>query len=364
MFEEKTQVVEREREREREVVSVFLTSDSNYIHYVATTIASICYSSINSNTFIKFYILADNVSLFRKKQVEELKNKFDNFDIVWADLSQKDKDFIYQAYMKDDKRDSYLKNISNYSRFLLPTIFSEVKKAIYLDTDIIVYGNIAELYNHDLEGYIIGAVGDIGIFSGWEKSIMLKHYLKQEHLYFNAGVLLIDCDKWREQCIFNKIVECDKEIMKVKIHHSQCPLNKCFEMNYKILPLKYNQINHGGICGNKPLIDRAPSTFLDYFSDEEVFIKHFTGIKPDKYCNDSNISTFFIDDIYIKDFFFVAKMTPFYDEMLGMFNRATIHNRLDIKLFRIIPLLKIKRYGNRMKVYLFGFLPVLKINIK
>ena len=45
----------------------------------------------------------------------------------------------------------------------IPSIFPEYDKVIYLDSDIVVNCDIAELYNKDMGDNIIGAVKDMTI---------------------------------------------------------------------------------------------------------------------------------------------------------------------------------------------------------
>ena len=58
------------------------------------------------------------------------------------------------------------------------------EKIIYLDTDTIANGDIAELYNHDITKYELACVRDVFIWG-----------LKNHRRYFNAGMMLINVNK-------------------------------------------------------------------------------------------------------------------------------------------------------------------------
>ena len=77
----------------------------------------------------------------------------------------------------------------------------DVRKLIYLDCDIIVNLDIAELWGVDLNGKTLAAVKDpassIGKFSA--RGLMMKLAGCNIHEYFNAGVLVMDLDRIRSR---------------------------------------------------------------------------------------------------------------------------------------------------------------------
>ena len=296
--------------------------------------ASVLY---NTRAFCNFSVLADNVSDFKKRQVEALKDKFKHFDITWIDLDDKNREYITKTFISKSKTNMYTKNIANYSRFLMPDLLPNVKRSIYLDSDILVYGDIAELYNYDLGKFILGAVADSYVLSDKSVNEQVSRYISHKHLYFNAGILLIDCDKWRKQKIFTKIAQSDAKICDKKLFNSQDPLNKYFECNYKTLPHKFN--------------------WFSSYPDEagiihDIVIRHFTGTKPDVNPRIYDIAT-------ISNFYFFANFTPFAEEVKLVATPVTTSKApiRKIKLFGFIPFLKIKKD----KIYLFGFIKLFKV---
>lgn len=51
-------------------------------------------------------------------------------------------------------------SLACYLRLFAPTLLPDVDKVLYLDCDLIVNGNLDELWNTDLEGYAVAAVHD------------------------------------------------------------------------------------------------------------------------------------------------------------------------------------------------------------
>jgi len=58
------------------IIPIVLSSDDNYVPFIAIAIASICY---NTNSHVKVYLLEDNISFFHKNI---LKNFFYNLKIL------------------------------------------------------------------------------------------------------------------------------------------------------------------------------------------------------------------------------------------------------------------------------------------
>ena len=319
------------------VINIFMTTDEKYMRYMAVSMASILY---NTKSVCKFFVLADNVSDFKKRQLESLKTNFDNFEIVWIDLADQYRQCIVDTFIAKSKNATYTKNIANYSRFLMPDLLPNVNRALYLDTDILVYGDIAELYNCDLGNFTIGAIPDSLVLSDENIKNKVAEYISQKHIYFNAGILSIDCKKWRQEKMFDKIAAADSEIFDKKCFNSQDPLNKCFESGYCVLPHKFNWF---GTFPN----ESGP--------DSNIVIRHFPGGKPDTRPAGYESQT-------VGDFYFFAHMTPFFDEVkvtarMAYLARQTKQRTIKIKLFGFIPFIKIKNN----KVYLFNCIKIFKV---
>lgn len=331
-------------------IPIFITTDENYIRYTAMTIASVCY---NTKSKCVFYCLADNVSDFRKKQVEELKHEFTNFEIHWIDLSPQLKDFICKTYLPENAKRVYTSNLANYSRFSMPDMLPEIDKALYIDTDLLCYGDIADLYNQDLDGNIIGAVADSYVMTDESTFNGVAKYISDKHLYFNAGVMLIDCKKWRKNKTAEKIAQCDADVRDIKLFNTQDPLNKCFECAYKWLDHRYNWFTP---FDNKLYSDNDIKNYIsNNISDDTIIIRHFPGAKPDQKPDIFDAKT-------LGNFWFFASKTAFYPEMLSEHIKRANQlpakpSSIKIKLFGMIPLLTI----NNGRVYLFKYIKLLTV---
>ena len=267
-------------------IPIFLSSDNNYAPLVATCMASIL---ANTKSFIEFYVLDGGISPDNVEKIKSLKTSFNNFSIEFIKID-------YDKALKEFNATGHWSK-AVFARLLIPDLKPYINKAIYLDLDIIATGDIIELYNEQLDDYIIGAIWQETEDGYWNQ--LRKEYLKlnSSHKYFNSGVLLINCEKWRSQKLFEKFLDIQVEYEdKIKCV-DQDLLNKCFDNNYKILPRKYNYLT---------------SNFVYYENDKDIILRHMVGrIRP--WQINENTRTNLMPNL--KEFWHYAKMTPFYGEL-------------------------------------------------
>lgn len=135
-----------------------------------------------------------------------------------------------------------LYSIEIYYRILLPYI-TAVDKMLWMDADIIVQGDIAQLYGVDISDSYLGAVIDIGEEQGTRAEIKRKMSM-EERTYFNSGVLLMNLKRIREEipqkAFFDAIERFNSDL--------RCPdqdiLNYVLGGKTKILPIRFNDQHH------------------------------------------------------------------------------------------------------------------------
>ncbi|MBO4726436.1 MAG: hypothetical protein J5598_02435 [Clostridia bacterium] len=149
----------------------------------------------------------------------------------------------------------------HYTPFALLRLFLEKipnlpDKLLYLDTDMMINGNIAELFNEDLTGYEMGVVLD-----RYGKFFINRHY-------FNSGMLLMNLPKMRE----TNLLEKTKEMCRTKKLYlsDQSALNRC-SVSVKYLPRKFNEQG-----------DLRADTVVQHFSKRFTVFPyfHFSNVKP------------------------------------------------------------------------------------
>lgn len=303
-------------------IPIFLASDNNYAPFVATAIASIC---DNTNSYCEFYVLDGGISEENKARICDLKNQFDNFSVVFVkiDTDKYFKNFIVESYI----------TVATYYRFVIADLFPDLEKVLYLDVDIIAQGDISDLYNIDLANYVLGAVIDQGdklYISRLKKNLNMDIF---SH-YFNAGVLLIDLKKWREDNISKKLFETEKKYRGNLLCNDQDVLNKLFENNYKELPICFNSM----------------------LTNKNAIVRHFYNkVKPWHVAEDFCLDEY--KDFLI--FWFYAKLIGISDridckykskhqfQVLNLYKRQIKKNLSIPKVSIIIPIYNVESYLRR-----------------
>ena len=187
-------------ENNLEVIPIFFAVDDVYIPFLAVTLESLIDNASN-NYYYSIKILHTNVSEDNKKKI--IKYQRDNVNIEFVDLNY----YIERVKDKLYTRDYYTK--STYFRLFVPDLYPQYSKALYLDSDITILGDISELYNTDMGSNLVagipdGAVQTIDVFKEYvEKVVGVRDY----NNYFNAGILLMNLSELRRFKFQEKFLE-------------------------------------------------------------------------------------------------------------------------------------------------------------
>ncbi len=200
-----------------------------------------------------------------------------------------------------------------YYRLLLGKIFPGCQKVIYIDTDVIVLRDLADLFSFDLKDNIIAGVidpdhaGQVNLIkSGVKKYTTEELGLKDPFTYVQAGVLLINPKEMERFINSEELISL--AINKTFTYLDQDLLNCVFKDRISFLDPRWNVlVNCGG--QRSKLISRAPARIeVDYLrSRSEPFIIHYAGYqKPWDYLS--------MD--FAQEFWKVARSSVYYEELL------------------------------------------------
>lgn len=197
-----------------------------------------------------------------------------------------------------------------YFRLFLPQILSNYKKILYMDADIVVHRDVAELYHTELGDNLLGAVRD-PIISGSNKSPFYNKHDDMERLgikniydYFQAGVLVLNISE------LSKGRLCDEMIEYAATHDcdlvDQDVLNKFCQGRVTFVDNKWN-VDVNPIA--MKVVPYAPAKMWKEYKENrnKGYIYHFAG--ADKPWNDPGLDC---ADI----FWDAARKTPWYEIIL------------------------------------------------
>ena len=182
-----------------ELIPIFYAADDCFIKYTLVSVTSLKENADPRRRY-RIYILQTHISEDYRAAFEKLNDR--NFQVVFVDVS---------AYLERygdalHVRDYYSK--TTYYRLFIAEMYPRLKKAIYLDSDTVVLGNIAELYDRDLGDNYVAAAPEQAMRQTDVYGTYVEQVLGIDRMrYFNAGVLLLNCDLFRRDKILSKFVE-------------------------------------------------------------------------------------------------------------------------------------------------------------
>ncbi len=271
-------------------IPVFFAADDNYVPFLAVSIKSML-DNASKYYFYDIYILTEGISKANQKRLEKYQTQ--NSKIHFVELSS------YITKIKDrlasTLRDYYTESI--FYRIFIAALHPELKKAIYLDCDIIVLGDISKLYNTNLGDNILGAVTDDVISGNEDFKVYAKYAVGVDHTeYFNSGVLIMNLEQYRKQKIQERFV-----YLLIKHNFETAAPDQDY----------LNVLCHGKV---KYLDKGWDKMSTDTNFDGKLNLIHYNNFRKPWY----------YDDVPYEEYFWeYAKKTDFYEDILKIKNSFT-----------------------------------------
>jgi lipopolysaccharide biosynthesis glycosyltransferase len=207
-------------------LSIVYSSDNNYAQHVGVSIISL-FENNKEFDEIKVYLIDNHISPSNKNKLNTICEAY-NRKIRFIEFSD------FSSKIKLNIGDSI--SISSYARLFIPSMLGdEVNKVIYLDCDSIINSSIKDLWCMDIsEHYVAGVCDTVS------PETKLKVNMGAQHPYLNAGMLLINLKKWREDRVEEKFINFIDSFNGKVFHHDQGTINGVLNSKFLILHPKYN----------------------------------------------------------------------------------------------------------------------------
>ncbi|MBB2175828.1 DUF4422 domain-containing protein [Gluconacetobacter johannae] len=292
-------------------VPVVLAFNNNFVPYAGACIQSILNSSKDHFNY-DLIVMNDDISDYNKSLIEGLAAGAPNVSIRFVNPRGYFADFDLKTHMHFSKE--------TYYRLSIPEVFENYGKILYIDADMIVRRDLADLLRVDLGGKAIGAVRDcvmtgfrkfgtpaLASCGGQEAETYVAHYLglADPAGYFQAGILVFDLQrmpvdiKGRIRAAFQRRPTywfLDQDI-----------LNIAFQGHVHYLDMRWNVFHGNGNVGsffkNLPL-----STWKEYESARrDPYVVHFAGEQKPWLWPSTD---------FAECFWMVLRQTPWYETTL------------------------------------------------
>ena len=248
-------------------LNVVYSSDDNYVQHVGVSMISLFENNKEFN-HINIYLIEKNIAFENKVNLKLICDKYNrtiNF-INFNDFSNKLKLNIGNSI-----------SVNSYARLFLSSIIEDsIDKIIYLDCDSIVNGSLSDLWNIKISEYYVAGVCDTA-----SDNAKLRVNMDVNSPYINAGMLLINLKKWREEDIEKRFIEFIDSYNGKVFHHHQGTINGVLNKSLLLIHPKYNCMTTFFTMSRDEIISYYGLN--DYYSEVElseaistpVFI-HFT----------------------------------------------------------------------------------------
>ena len=278
-------------------IPIFFTVDDKYVPFLAVALQSLIENSSEKNYYL-IKILYTSITEENQEKIKKYEKENENIEFV--DLNY----YINKIKNKLYTRDYY--SVTTYFRLFIPNLYPQYNKALYLDCDIVLLADVAELYNIDMGDNLVAAAPDdviqkIEVFQEYvEKVVGVADYRN----YFNAGVLLMNLDELRKFDFQEKFLY-SLEKIKFAVAQDQDYLNRLCKGRVKII---------SNVWDKMPISN-------DTDTNDLKLIHYNLAFKP-----------WHFEDILYKEYFWkYAKKTEFFDEIIKIRDNYTEEDRFNDK---------------------------------
>ena len=182
-----------------EMIPVFYACDDAFVKFTVVSMYSMICNASKEHKYV-LHILYTEISDEMKQIVCKLGNE--NFEIRFVDVTP----YLKSISDKLPLRDYYSK--TTYYRLFIAEMFPDYNKAIYIDSDTVVQGDISKLYFTDIKDAYLGACHEQAMVQADEYGTYVEKVVGvSRYNFFNAGMMLINCEQFRLHFVLDKFID-------------------------------------------------------------------------------------------------------------------------------------------------------------
>ena len=267
---------------------------------------------------IRVFIISTGIGEDSLGKLKSIAKKFDRvLSVIELDSFAK----YFDVGLQDASFD-----ISKMGRLLVGELLPEdVERVLYLDCDMVILHSIRELYYTKLGKNVVAAIEEPTVL----ERVRYEIRLDCEASYINAGLLLIDLKKWREENLGEKIISYSKSIWDKSLFGEQDAINGVLRWRIKKLPPKFNFFSNYKYFSYRAFV-KVYGAVLSYNKKDlkeakkRPVVLHFAGDER-PWC----IGSF---NPYRRAYFYFKEKTPFRDVPLEKGKRLymLIYHMMDL----------------------------------
>ena len=271
-------------------IPIVMSTSNEYIYQTLITLSSLSENSNKDNIYDVYILIPKKFLIDYRLKILQIELKYRNVNIKIIESEE--------PYVKFDNYNS------KYPKFFMHLLIPGYDKMIYINWDTLVFSDLEELFNIDLEDNYFS-----GFLSNDNNSIYNNFNLPIDKR-INTNVLLINTKKLNEDNKIDELKEIYNKYKENKNMNEKVMINIIFNNDTSILPPKYGMPNFDivdiGLKYNENISE-------NYRYDKDEFIASFYEpsiidlfCEPWKYGNKCKHS---------EAWWYYAKKNTFYDEI-------------------------------------------------
>lgn len=266
-------------------IDICCIADENYIVPTLVFLGSVKRAK-RKTTIPSITILVPNGSREKMEVLEEMSGGDFFVKVQEVDSSQ-----FANLHKYKDQDNFCMASPSAMFKFIIPNVFKNLDRILYIDTDLIVRKDLLELFMTSMNEEYLCGVPDL-----WNP-VSDRPEIKNYKPYFNSGVMLMNLAKMRDESLPTRLIQAKLKstnfnLMDQDVFNEVCNGHvKTLDIKYNFLPVCYKRHSHRFVLND---INNIYGSIYNSISDiaADPVVAHWAGSdKPWK-----STSTLFADE--------------------------------------------------------------------
>lgn len=257
-------------------IPIVLSANDAFVPYLSVFIQSVIENSSEQNNY-DFVVLHKDITEKNRRMLSNMIHGRVNFSLRFFDMKSMVQNLSFFV-------DQHL-SVETYFRLAIQDIMVGYDKVLYLDCDMVVLTDVADLYKTDVEKVYLAAVQDVDLAGTMKKDRERKNYVKKvlklenPYHYFQAGVLVLNLKMFRENFTVKELF--DVAASYKWRQHDQDVLNYLCRAKFLFLKHEWNVIMNWEEDGRSrvKIIEDAPMDIYQEYVEarKNPLIVHYAG---------------------------------------------------------------------------------------
>lgn len=261
-------------------ITIVFSSDGGYAPYLAVAIAS-ALEHLPAQRACDIVVMDCGIPDFRKARFADIVQSRPHTSLHYLEVDEMNRrlDAFFAARGTKGRVTKW--SYTTYYRLFLSEMLPDCPRVLYLDVDILVCDDLCKIFDLDMQDKAIACVKDVCLCddAGCEESrLRLADSGHDMTSYFNAGIAMLNLDKWRRMGNLAEILEQTFCELPNLVYPDQDILNHMFRHDKFMLHRRWNYLTPQLVNSTLPAETEAENKSM--VAEGDFGIIHYAGVKP------------------------------------------------------------------------------------